>query len=191
MPEEYVIDHCSPTLAGLKTANMFPVTLSPGEDIVSEVRTLNRLLGEKGIRTVILRRSAGKALLYLYRPDYLDRDLAVPAAKEILEAKGYCCNGTGSCIAQLIRHMARDAQFPHEVGLFLGYPPEDVRSFMQDTRCGVKYTGCWKAYGNEEEARKTSAKYKKCTEVYRREFTKGKSMLQLTVRTNGRRGQDK
>ena len=88
MPEEYVIDHCSPTLAGLKTANMFPVTLSPGEDIVSEVRTLNRLLGEKGIRTVILRRSAGKALLYLYRPDYLDRDLAVPRGEGDPGGKG-------------------------------------------------------------------------------------------------------
>lgn len=44
MPEEYVIDHCSPTLAGLKTANMFPVKLEPDEDIAGEVRNLNRLL---------------------------------------------------------------------------------------------------------------------------------------------------
>ena len=27
MPEQFLIDHCSPTLAGLKPANMFPVSL--------------------------------------------------------------------------------------------------------------------------------------------------------------------
>lgn len=150
MPEEYVIDHCSPTLAGLKTANMFPVKLEPDEDIAGEVRNLNRMLGAKGIRILILRQTAGKALLYLYRPDYLDRDLSAPGAREILEAKGYCCGSTGRCIVQLMRHMAEDAEFPHEVGLFLGYPPEDVRCFMKDARFGVRCTGCWKAYGDEE-----------------------------------------
>jgi hypothetical protein len=55
---------------------------------------------------------------------------------------------------------------------------------MEDTRRGVKCTGCWKAYGNEEEAKRTFRKYRKCTEVYRREFSKGRSLLQLTVRTD-------
>ena len=191
MPEQLLIDHCSPTLAGLKTANMFSVSLDEGQDIHGELRMLNRLLVKKGIRIVMLRRTDNKALLYLYRPDFLDRDLDSPLARQILEGKGYHCGSTGRCIEQLIRHMAEDEAFPHEVGLFLGYPPEDVRGFMKDSRCGVKCTGCWKAYGNEEEARKTFSKYKKCTEVYRRELAKGKSLLQLTVRTAGRGGQEK
>lgn len=184
MSEEYLIAHGSPTLAGLKTANMFPVIIEPDRNIFEEVRKLNRILGSKGLRIVILRRTAEKALLYLYRPDYLDRDLASPDAKEILKSKGYCCESTGSCLVQLIKRMSEDKEFPHEVGLFLGYPPEDVRSFMKDARCGVKCTGCWKAYGNEAEARKTFEKYRKCTELYRKQLTKGKSLLQLTVRTS-------
>ena len=133
---------------------------------------------------VVLRRTDRNVLLYVYRPDYLDRDLSCPLAKQILESRGYCCSSSGKCIVQLIRHMAEDGRFPHEVGLFLGYPPEDVRCFMEDTRRGVKCTGCWKAYGNEEEAKRTFRKYRKCTEVYRREFSKGRSLLQLTVRTD-------
>lgn len=43
-----------------------------------------------------------------------------------------------------------EARGLNEVGLFLGYPPEDVRCFMNDSRRGVKCTGCWKAYGDEE-----------------------------------------
>lgn len=33
MPEQLLIDQCSPTLAGLKTGNMFPVSIEPGQDI--------------------------------------------------------------------------------------------------------------------------------------------------------------
>ena len=131
MPEQFLIDHCSPTLAGLKTANMFPVSLDEEQDIYDEVRKLNRMLHEKGIRIVVLRRTEKNALLYVYRPDYLDRDLGCPLARKILENRGYCCGSSGRCIVQLIRHMAEDGKFPHEVGLFLGYPPEDVRCFMQ------------------------------------------------------------
>ena len=190
MPEQFLIDHCSPTLAGLKTANMFPVSLDEDQDIDDEVRKLNRMFHEKGIRIIVLRRTDRNVLLYVYRPDYLDRDLGCPLAKQILESRGYCCSSSGRCIVQLIRHMAEDAKFPHEVGLFLGYPPEDVRCFMEDTRRGVKCTGCWKAYGNEEEAQRTFRKYRKCTDVYRREFSKGRSLLQLTVRTDRLCGQD-
>ena len=184
MPEQLLIDQCSPTLAGLKTGNMFPVSIEPGQDICDELRRLNRLLKEKGIRVVILRRTDKKALLYLYRPDHLERDLGCPEARRILKEKGYFCGSAGNCIVQLIRHMSEDDVFPHEVGLFLGYPPEDVQSFMKDSRRGVKCTGCWKAYGNEEEARKTFARFRKCTDVYRRELSKGRSLLQLTVRTD-------
>ncbi len=187
MPEQLLIDQCSPTLAGLKTGNMFSVSIEPGQDLCDELRILNRLFREKGIRVVILRRTDKKALLYLYRPDYLERDLGCPDARRILEEKGYCCRSAGNCIVQLIRHMAEDDEFPHEVGLFLGYPPEDVQCFMKDTRRGVKCTGCWKAYGNEEEARIIFARFRKCTDVYRRELSKGRSLLQLTVRTDLKR----
>ena len=165
-------------------------TAEPGQDICDDLRWLNRLLGEKGIRVVLLRKTDKKALLYLYRPDYLERDLGRPEARQILLEKGYCCDSTGNCIVQLIRHMTEDDEFPHEVGLFLGYPPRDVQCFMEDSRRGVKCTGCWKAYGNEEEARKTFLKFRKCKEVYRRELSKGKSLLQLTVRTDRKRWRD-
>ena len=73
MPEQFLIDHCSPTLAGLKTANMFLVSLDEEQNIDDGVRKLNRLLHTKGIRIVILRRTDRNALLYVYRPDCLDR----------------------------------------------------------------------------------------------------------------------
>ena len=73
------------------------------------------------------------------------------------------------------------ADFPHEIGLFWGYPPEDVLGFIKNQARGYKYVGCWKVYGDEEKAKKTFERYKKCTNTYCRCYMQGKSIERLTV----------
>ena len=186
MPDQYIVEHASPTLAGLKTGNLFPVKLEKGRDICREIRDLNRTIRKKGLRAVLLQKTETKALVYLYRPDYLNRDLKRPEARRILDEKGYAQMNADRCIAELARHFEEEQAFPHEIGLFLGYPPEDVRGFMDDPRKGVKTVGFWKVYGNAEEARKTFSRFRKCTEIYRKEIENGKTLFQLAVRTNRR-----
>lgn len=183
MSERLVIEHCSPTLAGIKTGNMFSVKIDQDTDIIQEVRELNKVLRKKGLRVIPLKRTASYALIYVYRPGYLRRDLSNPKAACILAKKGYDCGKAEYCIAQLVRHLASDEGFPHEIGLFLGYPPDDVEGFMNDPCKGVQCSGCWKAYSNGEEARKTFMKYKRCTEAYRRQNRRGKPLEQLVVVT--------
>ena len=55
-------------------------------------------------------------------------------------------------------------EFPHEVGLFLSYPPEDVKGFIDHRASGFKCAGLWKVYGNEEKR----ARYSRNTENARR-----------------------
>ena len=71
--------------------------------------------------------------------------------------------------------------FPHEIGVFLGYPLEDVIGFIKNSGQNSICTGCWKVYYNECEALKLFKRYKKCREVYQRLFKQGKTVLQLTV----------
>ena len=72
-------------------------------------------------------------------------------------------------------------EFPHEVGLFLSYPPEDVKGFIENRAANAKCTGVWKVYGDEEQARQTFARYRACTECYHAQWCSGKSVEQLTV----------
>ena len=74
-----------------------------------------------------------------------------------------------------------DGAFPHEIGLFLGYPLGDVMGFIENAGRNSKCSGCWKVYCNECEAIKLFARFDKCREVYKRLFKQGKSLLQLTV----------
>ena len=184
--ERALIEHGAPTLAGLKTANLFPVK-TEGEDVTLSLRRVNRILNGKGMRAIPLKRKKDSILLYLFRPEKLREDLRQPETACILEEKGYPGNKMDKCISCLIRHLKEDESFPHEIGLFLGYPPSDVKSFMACSREGVKCTGCWKAYSNREEAERIFEKYRKCTRVYRREMRKGRSLERLAVDTAGRK----
>ena len=72
MPEKYVIEHCSPTLAGIKTGNLFRIQLEGLSNIYDEIRELNNILLSKGLRTVPVQITEKYALVYIYRPDLLE-----------------------------------------------------------------------------------------------------------------------
>ena len=54
--------------------------------------------------------------------------------------------------------------FPHEIGVFLGYPIEDVKGFIESPHSGYKTVGTWKVYSNEECAAKTFEQYRRCSQ---------------------------
>ena len=72
-------------------------------------------------------------------------------------------------------------EFPHEVGLFLSYPPEDVLGFILNKACNHKCVGCWKVYSDEQAAKCIFRRYKKCSKIYSQQWEQGKSIEQLTV----------
>ena len=81
----------------------------------------------------------------------------------------------------LARRFRESGEFPHEVGLFLSYPPEDVKGFIDHRANNFKCAGLWKVYGDEEKARSLFAKYKKCTEIYCALWQNGSKLEQLAV----------
>ncbi len=180
-----VIEHCAPTLAGLKTGNIFTVKNSneaaSGDELREEMCRLNIVFNRNGLRIVPIRRTESYTLIYLYRPDMLKSDLNASEAVDILKECGYDCKNSDCCLVQLVKRLEKDEKFPHEIGLFLGYPPYDVKCFMHDTRKGVKCVGCWKVYSNSEKAVETFEKYKKCTEIYHRAVKSGKTLEELIV----------
>ena len=72
-------------------------------------------------------------------------------------------------------------EFPHEVGLFLSYPPEDVKGFIDHRANNFKCTGPWKVYGDEQAAKNIFEKYEVCSKIYSLQWQQGKSIEQLTV----------
>lgn len=181
MLEELLIKFCSPTLAGLKTGSLISCPYLTKGDTVREVRLMNQILVPKGLCVLPLRYINGRVLIYLFRPAQLRRDLSSIDAVRVLSAAGYPSAKPEHYLTELIRRLNGGGGFPHEIGLFLGYPPEDVRGFIENRAGNFKCVGCWKVYGDEHEAKKRFAQYKKCTDVYCRCWESGRPIVQLAV----------
>ena len=181
MSEEQVVRNCAPTLAGLKTGNLFACPYENREDLLDFLRSLNRRLGKKGVRAVPLRIRQDRALIYLYRPARLEKDLSCASCEALLSEFGYNCRGGSRCLTKLARRLKQQEDFPHEIGLFLSYPPEDVKGFIDNNAANFKYSGLWKVYGDEKRAKAMFEKFKKCTDIYCRMWQAGVSLDRLAV----------
>ncbi len=178
MLERLLIEHCAPTLAGLKTANLLRQPHSGA--LEKEVAHWDSILRQKGVRVQILRGPGDSALIYAYRKERLLRDLMQPGAQEFLTRYGYPENVEG-CLERLQERMQEASGFPHEIGLFLGYPLGDVIGFIQHGGKHCKCTGCWKVYCDKQEAQRQFARLRKCKEVYQRLYQSGTPVMKLTV----------
>ena len=185
MSEENLVRQCAPTLAGIKTGSLFCTTFADKKELMEQVRSLNQRLREKGLCLLPLRCRGNQVLLYLYRPGRLRLDLKNEQAAQVLGKAGYQAQSAEQCIGNLIRRLHESEEFPHEIGLFLSYPPEDVQGFIENHARGFKLSGLWKVYGDETYARAAFAKYKKCTEIYCRVYQAGSSLEQLAVKAGG------
>lgn len=181
MAEELLVKYCAPTLAGLKTGNVFSCSFEDEKSVEESLKRWNDLLQKKGLCIIQMRYKEKNALIYAYRPNRLVKDLQQQSAKNILREKGYCIGDCKKCLMQLIKRMSLSEDFPHEIGLFLGYPPEDVKGFIEGKASNYKSTGYWKVYGDVDKAEKLFAKYRKCTDVYCKQFNNGLSLERLTV----------
>ena len=187
MSDAFLVEHCAPTFAGLKTRNLFRISYADIEVFREELRRLNGILKKKGLRAVPVRMTAEFALVYLYRPDFLKRDLGSEEATCLLKSLGYEPQSVNRSVAFLARMMREKEAFPHEIGLFLGYPPEDVLGFMKSSREGVKCVGCWKVYGDEARARAAFWRFQRCREVFEENVQRGRKLEALIVRCPAKR----
>lgn len=153
--------HCAPTLAGLKAASMVAL---PGRSL-AELQGFFDLYEKcfecKGLKVLELRRQRAHVLLLIYRPVVLQRLLRRSKAQVLLAECGY---PSGGSLDELLQHLKERMQtsgaggrctgagerFPHEIGLFLGYPPHDVEGFIRYGGQNFRQCGFWKVYDNEK-----------------------------------------
>lgn len=181
MIERLLITHCSPTLAGIKTGSLFTYCFNTIEELNHQIQDANKKLNDKGIYLEVLRTKNLNALILAYRPNYLHRDLEVNGVERFLKEFGYEKVDVKYAISKLKDRFTAQIGFPHEIGLFLGYPLADVIGFVENEGQNCIHVGFWKVYRNEREAIKLFDRYKKCKEVYSKMFAGGCSFMQLIV----------
>lgn len=165
MLERALIDHGSPTLANMKVGSLFTSSCTDATGFRAEFRRVQAALESRGVSLTILRVQQERALVYVYRQEALAALLAQADVQAFLRQR-----------------LAESPCFPHEIGVFLGYPLSDVIAFMRDGGRGCRCSGCWKAYTNECEAMRVFQRYKACRAAYQTLFRAGWPLERLTVR---------
>lgn len=179
--ERKIIEHCAPTLAGLKTANMFTYSFSSMDELKEKLEKVNETLNKKGVFAEIIKIRECRALVYVYRKERLQKDLRKEGVWELIRQYGYPSCDLLECLEHLKSRLAVYECFPHEIGVFLDYPLADVLGFIEHGGKNCKCCGIWKVYSNECETKQLFARFKKCTSVYIKVFARGRSLTQLTV----------
>lgn len=185
--ETVMIEQCAPVLAGLKPAGLFRYETRDCADLARRVRRWNEELGGKGLRVRVLKGCVRthRFLIYVYREARLQEVLADADIRAFLVREGYQLpqeqEQTGIMLTQLSRRLCCQAEFPHEIGVFLGYPLIDVVGFIENRGRNFTCSGCWKAYGDPDAAQRYFAQLSKCTAVYLRLFHSGTPISRLTV----------
>ena len=170
---EYAIGrHCGVTFAGLKIASL--VSLRKGEEDV--IQTLSRRFAGKGFAFILLREDEERLLVYICHRARLTKYLFSPDVRAFLARFGYEYGSAEEALEQLKCRMK--GEFPHEIGVFLGYPLADVRGFLRAPNSCV-LCGCWKVYENADEAARTFERFRRCSACICRHMNRGRSLTQI------------
>ena len=69
--------------------------------------------------------------------------------------------------------------FPHELGLLLGYPLDDVEGFIKNDGKNCLYTGYWKVYANVPAKRNLFRRFECAREELMKQIRQGKKVEQV------------
>jgi hypothetical protein len=153
------------TLAGLKTGCVF--NMPPDySGLPFEIDLMNARLNSRDIYVTQLCRNSRCTLVYVYRRTALLKDLRQQGARSILEGLQYGRADLQGYLETLRCRLSGTEGFPHEIGLFLGFPLEDVRCYIEKNGRDCKCCGFWKVYCNVPEAERQFARFRICNRIY-------------------------
>ena len=138
---------CAPVISGIKISNLLTIP-------AKSLRELSVVLKKTELSFRILYPGRERLVILIFRETKLREYLA----REEIMAFIYKCGYETSDISKIfplfvkryMRYMELKQDFPHELGLFLGYPIEDVEGFIKENGKNYLYSGYWKVYKDTE-----------------------------------------
>ena len=153
---------CAPIIRGIKMSNLLIVSSSDEEAV-------RVILKRTGIIHYRLLRQDDKTTFLLFRKLQLATYLQDPKVQSILRANGYDDLSLGGILrtfqCRYQTYMNQGEGFPHEIGLLLGYPVEDVVGFIEHKGKNYLYSGYWKVYKDVVSKKKLFEEYENAKET--------------------------
>lgn len=160
--ETQIALQCAPLISGLKVSNL--LIISAEDEALVRV-----ILRRSGISSFRLLRTGEKVTFLLFRKNPLEAYLKQQEVEAMLAEAGYAELSLGNILStfqkRYAHYMSAGGRFPHEMGLLLGYPAEDVKGFVENEGKNFLYSGYWKVYADVEEKRRLFQKFENAKET--------------------------
>ena len=165
---------CAPLIMGLKISNLMMLPRECEADVLAFLETTD-------LSSFLLHRTEHRVSLLLFRAGALQDYLRQPEITAILRDAGYP-EGDLPELLEIMKeryaaNRSRNDGFPHEMGVFLGYPAEDVRGFMEKRQ--FLYSGYWRVYGHVEEKKRIFRAYENARDTLIQLLHEGLSLTEI------------
>ena len=178
--DQIIVHSSSPTFCHIKPGNMFFVK--------SEIFSQDKFDAwkESFIKYCLMTFSAqisetSTAILVL-NVCWCRKILADVFVQAYLADKGYFTSSVYNFVEELYTRMINNKCFPHEVGVILGYPVDDVIEFENHQGHDCKYCGCWKSYSDVNNAKDCHCKFTECSRLCEKWYEEGYSINQIITK---------
>lgn len=176
--------HCAPAIRGIKLSNLVSIPRDMNDQIQVVLTEYNKQYNTLGLFFFELCRCKERRLLLVFRKRQLEAYVRQPAVMKFLKAHGY---REEWALTEMLEHLRNRMEwcdsFPHEIGVFLGYPLTDVKYFIARRGAGYQLCGEWKVYTDAVGAQRAFLSYKLCREYCQTQLKLGKTFSSLVART--------
>lgn len=157
--ENYLKYTLSPVIHGVKPS--ITITLTSHRNLIDKWdKHGEHILRKLGLRWVVLRKTQIGSIVLIYNVALVEKVLGCAQIKAFLSKIGYESLDVEDAIAYLALRY-KQHHCPHELGIFLGIPLEDVKDFMDCNKKECLFCGYWKVYNNLGYALETFKAYDK------------------------------
>ena len=167
---------CSLVLSGIKPSNLL-IYSNHCEGCISEE------LKNTGAEHMKLYTGSKESVSIIFNREKLEKALLDEENREFIKQYGYEDFSVNSVIEKLAGRYTEfkegRAEFPHEMGIVLGYPLEDVSGFIENNGKNYLYSGYWKVYKNAEEKIRLFKTYKDIKKYFVEQIENGKQICQI------------
>lgn len=136
-------------------------------------------------RTCLSVREMGKGQgfiqLLFYMAEHFTHFLERRDVKVLLNRAGYRAPYSADHALDQLAERFKSTSFPHEVGIFLGYPSKDVAAFLGWIKLPLACQGPWKMFGNPRSSLGLAEIFSSCRRSMAERLASAQSALECIV----------
>ncbi|MGV8146942.1 MAG: DUF3793 family protein [Alkaliphilus sp.] len=157
----FLVDRIGATIAGVKPAELLNLPSKYNCNNLSWEKCQECILKNSNIKIRVIDKHKGRRHVFYYHEEALKNILSQTEVLLMLKGLDYPEEfSLQGYLDHLVRKMNSDI-FPHEIGIFLGYPLKDVVGYMGIKNSKLVDRKGWQVYGDKEISQKRQESFLK------------------------------